>query len=98
MDERLAAAVVREYTSTALAGNRGLSSRLAKLEFADLRPTESTIAAVNVLCTRADDSLDRYREFLQEDLAALNTALGGAGVGAIPAPDAPPATACGLGR
>jgi len=84
--------------TTALAGNRGLASQLAKLEFADLKPTESTIAAVNNVCTRADGALERYRGFLQQDLAALNAALSGAGVGTIPAPPAPPATACGLGR
>jgi len=82
--------------TTALAGNRGLASQLAKLEFADLKPTESTIAAVTRLCTRADGTLDRYREFLRQDLAALNAALDGAGVSAIAAPPAPPASACGL--
>jgi hypothetical protein len=84
--------------TTALAGNRSLAGRLADLQFADLKPTESTIAAVTAACTRADGALDRYREFIQKDLAALNTALNGAGVGAIPAPPAPPMTACGLGR
>jgi hypothetical protein len=82
----------------ALAGNSGMARQLAKLLYADLRPTESTIAAVNVLCERADDSLNRYRAFIENDLAALNAALAGAGVGAIPEPPAPPATACGLGR
>jgi hypothetical protein len=84
--------------TTALAGNRGLASQLAKLEFADLRPTESTIAAVTDTCARADGTLDRYRAFLRDDLAALNTALSGAGLATIPAPAAPPASACGLDR
>ncbi len=81
---------------TALAGNRVLAGRLADLEFADLRPTESTVAAITAACTRADGALDRYREFIQKDLAALNAALTGAGGHAVPAPAAIPATACGL--
>jgi hypothetical protein len=84
--------------TTALAGNRGLAGQLADLQFADLRPTESTIAAVTVLCTRADGSLDRYRELLEQDLTALNATLSAAGASTIPAPPAPPATACGLGH
>jgi hypothetical protein len=84
--------------TNALAGNRGLSGQLADLQFADLRPTESTIARVNALCARADGTLDRYRAFLQSDLAALNTALTGAGGDAIPAPPAPPMPACEVAR
>ncbi len=69
----------------ALAGNRDLAGRLADLQFADLKPTESTIAAVSAACARADDALNPYRELLQRDLAALNTALERAGVSPIPA-------------
>jgi len=82
----------------ALAGNRGLASQLADLEFADLEPTESTVAAITAVCARADGALGRYREFLQKDLAALNAAFATAGMRAIPAPAAVPATACSAGE
>ena len=88
--DRAAGAVI-----TALAGNRSLASQLADLEFADLKPTESTIAAVTAVCTRATTTLDRYRDFVAKDLAAWNTALTAAGASAIPAPAAVPAKACG---
>jgi len=85
-------------TVVALAGNRGLASELSALEFADMRPTESTQAAVRARCARADESLGRYRAFVDGDLAALNRALTAAGVAAIPVPkaDAVPVRACGM--
>ncbi len=88
--ERAALAVI-----SSLAGNRGLAGQLAKLEFADLRPTSSAVAAVTRLCARADTSLDQYRQFIAADVAAVNVALASAGLAGIPAPTAPPATACG---
>jgi len=80
---------------TALTGNRGLAGSLADLEFADLKPTESTIASINVLCTRADGSLGRYREFISKDLVTLNAALSAAGAAALRGPATIPAQACG---
>jgi hypothetical protein len=80
---------------TALAGNRSLAGQLADLEYADMKPTETTIAAVMAQCARADTALDRYREFIAKDLAALNSALTTAGGAVIPAPAAMPARACG---
>lgn len=82
-------------TITALTGNRTLSSQLASMEFADMAPTESTIAAVTAACAKADASLARYRDFITKDLAALNTALTGAGQKALPAPATMAAQACG---
>jgi photosystem II stability/assembly factor-like uncharacterized protein len=79
---------------TALTANRGLAGRLADLEFADLKPTESTIASVDALCTRATASLDRYRDFVTKDLATLNAALTAAGAAPIRAPATIPAQAC----
>jgi hypothetical protein len=79
-----------------LAANRALAGRLADLEFADLKPTESTVAAVGEVCARADGALDRYRQFLQKDLAALNSAFSAAGLTPLPAPRAVPANTCGI--
>jgi photosystem II stability/assembly factor-like uncharacterized protein len=82
---------------TALASNRGLADRLADLQFADLKPTASTIAAVEVACTHADETLSRYRDFVARDLATLNAALARDRRPAIKAPAAMPAQACGPG-
>jgi photosystem II stability/assembly factor-like uncharacterized protein len=84
--------------TTALTGARGLAGQLANLEFADLKPTASTIAAVDALCKRADDGLAKYREFIQKDLAAMNTALTASGQKPLAAPATIPATACGPSR
>jgi photosystem II stability/assembly factor-like uncharacterized protein len=79
----------------ALASNRGLASQLASLEFADLRPTDSTVAALEAGCGRADDSFDRYRQFVRTDLVALNTALTGAGLPPLTGPAVATGGACG---
>ncbi len=79
-----------------LAANRGLAGQLADLEFADLKPTATTVASVTRLCARADAALDQYRQFIARDLAALNAALAANRQPAIPAPAATPASACGL--
>lgn len=89
--DRVAGALI-----TALAGNRNLGGQLADLQFADLKPTESTVAAVATACARATTAFDRYREFIAKDLAAYNTALTTAGLTAIPAPAAIPAQACDI--
>ena len=82
-------------TLTALAGNRGLASQLAGLQFADLKPTASTVAAVDTLCAKADGALTRYRDFVGKDLVAMNAALAGAGGRTLPAPATVAAQACG---
>ena len=54
---------------TALAGaGRALGSRVADLDFADLRPTASTVAAVQESCARLDAALDRYRQFVASSM------------------------------
>lgn len=83
---------------TALSANRGLASTLADLQFADLKPTASTVAAIDALCTRADQSLARYRDLVQKDLVLLNGALGTVGGAAVAGPATIPASACGTGR
>lgn len=79
---------------TALAGNRAVSGLLADLEFADLRPTASTITAVTAACAKADGTLDRYREFIARDLATLNAALTGTGLAPLTGSATIPAKAC----
>ena len=68
---------------TALAGNRALGAHLAALEFADLRPTESTAAALRASCAKADETLLQYKHLLDKDLGALNAALSGVGLAAL---------------
>ena len=59
----------------ALAGGRSLAQHLAALEYADLKPTPSTLAAIAESCARADQALGRYWQVLGSDLAAVNAAL-----------------------
>jgi photosystem II stability/assembly factor-like uncharacterized protein len=79
-----------------LAGNLGLASTLADLEFADLKPTASTMAAVTAVCARADEALARYRQFIATDLAAINAALARQGGTPIPQPAWMPVMACAI--
>lgn len=82
-----------------LAGNRALSGQLADLGFADLRPTASTVASITRLCARADDALDRYRQFLESDLATMNRTLGREGLPRVAAPEPIAASGCAaIGR
>jgi hypothetical protein len=81
----------------ALAGARGLADKLADLQFADLKPTPSTVASIDALCKRADDGLARARDFVSKDLASISASVAAAGVPA-PTPAVMPASACGPGR
>jgi photosystem II stability/assembly factor-like uncharacterized protein len=94
-----AAAFDRAAASTlaALTANRGLAGSLADMQFADLRPTASTVAAVTSACDAADAALDRYRTFMGADRAALASVLGAASA-SLPPPVAVPASACGAVR
>lgn len=95
MDTALAAFTrAAAETVVGLAGNRSLAQHLAALEFADLKPTASTLAALRESCGRADAALARYRQFVNRDLATFNAALTTAGAAPLPAPAAIPATAC----
>ena len=71
-----------------LAANRALASQLSALQFADLKPTESTVAAVREKCAAAEQALKKFRQFLQNDLALLNAALEAAKLPSVPAPAA----------
>jgi hypothetical protein len=91
-----AAAFDQAVTTTlaALATNRSLAGALPDLQFADMKPTESTIAAVEAVCARADAAFERYRTFVEKDLVAMNAALRAVNV-ALPSPSSVPASACG---
>ncbi|MEZ5316563.1 MAG: hypothetical protein R2752_04110 [Vicinamibacterales bacterium] len=78
-----------------LASNRDLASSLASLEFADMRPTASTVAALEAGCARATGALDGYRQFVRGDLATLNAALTQARLVPVAAPVLPAGPACG---
>jgi hypothetical protein len=78
-----------------LAANRTLASQLAALEFADMKPTESTVASLREKCGAADGALSRYRQFLQNDLATMNAVLAAAHLPAVTAPAAAVVEGCG---
>ncbi|HEY3885330.1 MAG TPA: hypothetical protein VGL62_08995, partial [Vicinamibacterales bacterium] len=80
----------------ALAGGRSLDERLSALEYADLKPTPSTTAAIAESCARVDQALERYRQTLASDLPALNAALSAAHAEAIPATAPIPGPACAV--
>jgi hypothetical protein len=83
-----------------LAQSRSLAGQLAELEFADLRPTATTVAAVVRLCQSADDGLRAFVDVGTSGLDKLNEALA---LNKVPAvvrrsDSSIPASACGLGR
>jgi photosystem II stability/assembly factor-like uncharacterized protein len=87
--DRAAVAAIASF-----AGGRASVQHLAALEFADLKPTESTLAAVAESCGKADEALGRFRQLVQQDLATLNAALSAAGLAAVPAPAGVAPKAC----
>jgi photosystem II stability/assembly factor-like uncharacterized protein len=80
----------------ALTGGRSLAQHLAALEYADLKPTASTLAAIGASCARADQALDTYRHVLTSEVAALNAALAKGERTAIPAPEPIAGAACAV--
>ncbi len=79
----------------ALAGGRSLGQHLATLEFGDLKPTPSVLAAVAESCAHTSDALARYRTVVTQDLATLNAAFGAASLPTIPAPAGGVGNGCG---
>jgi photosystem II stability/assembly factor-like uncharacterized protein len=80
---------------TALADGRTLAEQLASLEFADLKPTASTVAAIEAACGDADKALDVYRRTITQDLATVNAAMAGAHLRPVAAPPVVTGAACG---
>ncbi len=79
-----------------LAGGRSLGQHpLATLEFADLAPTPSTIAALEDSCTRASAALTRYHQVIDDALPAFNTVLSTSGAATLPKPTGDVGPGCG---
>ena len=79
----------------ALAGGRSLSSHLATLQYADLKPNDSVIAAVGESCAHVSDALARYRQVVGPDLTTLNAALTGGGLKPLDVPRVTVGPGCG---
>lgn len=69
-----------------LAGGRPLTQHLAALEFADMRPTASTMAAIGESCGHATEALARFHDLLGRELVLLNGVLKSAGLAGLPTP------------
>jgi len=79
-----------------LTANRALASQLAALEFADMKPTGSTVSALREKCGQTAETLKRFRQFLQSDLGSINSSLAAAQLPIIPAPTVTVGEGCGL--
>jgi photosystem II stability/assembly factor-like uncharacterized protein len=79
-----------------LTANRALASQLAALEFADMKPTASTVSALREKCGQTDETLKRFRQFLQSDLGSINSSLAAAQLPTVPAPAMTVGEGCGL--
>ena len=75
--------------------NRDLARRLQDLDFGDMRPTASTMAAINQSCREIEESEKGFNQLRQQDLPALNQMLGAANLTEISTPADPPAGGCG---
>jgi photosystem II stability/assembly factor-like uncharacterized protein len=80
---------------TALASNRALGQHLATLEYADMKPTASTVAALQEACGRTGDAVGRYRQVAEHDVPALNRTLAAAGMPLVTVPAALSGSGCG---
>jgi photosystem II stability/assembly factor-like uncharacterized protein len=80
-----------------LVGTRTLGQHLASLEYADMKPTDSTAAALRESCGRADAALALYRQLIERDLVTLNAALDTAHLAPLPVPTRIEASGCRRG-
>jgi hypothetical protein len=55
--------------------NRDLARRLQDLDFGDMRPTASDMAAINQACRQIQEGLAQLDQMRQQDLPALNQML-----------------------
>jgi hypothetical protein len=78
-----------------LTGGRSLGQHLATLEFADMAPTDNTVAVLKDTCTRTSAALAAYRQVIDQALPALNTALTPSGAAAISKPTGDVGPGCG---
>ena len=75
--------------------HRDFGRRLNDQLVADAAPTASVVAGVDAPCRAVDDALASFRKLQAADVKALNAALAGANLGALPAWTPPAAPACG---
>jgi photosystem II stability/assembly factor-like uncharacterized protein len=76
--------------------NRDLARRLQDLDFGDMRPTASDLAAIDQSCHEIETSTTKFDQLRQQDLPALNQLLAAAHLPELTAPADPPAGGCGL--
>ncbi len=74
--------------------NRDLTRHLEDMEFGDLDPTPSDVAAVEADCRAIDAALGGLQQIQTSDVPTLNAALAGAHVTALPTDPVTPAPAC----
>ena len=77
--------------------NRDLARHLEDMEFGDLRPTPSDLAAGEADCRDIDSALAAFAQLRSKDLPALNAELAQAHLDPVVAPDLPAGPACGAG-
>jgi photosystem II stability/assembly factor-like uncharacterized protein len=76
--------------------NRDLARRLQDLDFGDMRPTASDMAAIDQSCHEIEQSMTKFDQLRQQDLPGLNQMLAAARLPALTAPANPPTSGCGL--
>ena len=77
--------------------NRDLARHLEDMEFGDLDPTLSDVAAVDATCREVAAAVAGVAQLDRTELPALNAMLAAAHRAAVPAVEAPPASGCGSG-
>jgi photosystem II stability/assembly factor-like uncharacterized protein len=75
--------------------NRDLARRLQDLDFGDLRPTASDLAAIDHGCHQIQESAVQLDHLRQQDLPALNKMLSAAHLPEVTLPEDPPVAGCG---
>jgi hypothetical protein len=75
--------------------NRDLARRLQDLDFGDMRPTASDMAAINQGCRQIQESAVKLDHLRQQDLRALNHMLMAAHLPQLNPPADPQITGCG---
>jgi photosystem II stability/assembly factor-like uncharacterized protein len=75
--------------------NRDLARRLQDLDFGDMRPTASDLAAIGQSCREIEEAVARLDQIRKQDVPALNQMLLAAHLPALTPPDDPTGPACG---
>jgi len=89
------AAMLVEGNSGFGIANRDLARRLQDLDFGDMRPTASNMAAINQGCHQKQESAVQWDHLRQQDLPALNHMLAAAHLPQLNPPADPQITGSG---